>query len=413
MRVQTATALLVIVGVLTIGIAVPADAQTPPSAVWHADLTAGEATGVTLDAGIARLDPAGSFLAPEEDGDAPVSDPLPTGLLTLPPLRLDTATDRIGATVLGDVPGGSTATVEVRGRRAGGNWSEWIPAIPATALPAPASQVQGRLVLTGPPGAGPAVRDVTLTALPTMATPLSEGGAEQVPLTYRVFATREGLTSRTTANGHVIAERDQFVALPSRRALASRDNSDYSVKVCAPSGRCGFAPVWDVGPWNTRDDYWNPAPQRLEWGDLPQGLPQAQAAYKDGYNGGKDQYERKVANPAGIDLSDGLFWDTLGLTNNSWVNVDYLWTGTVPLSEVTDAEPVLAAPDAAAEVVGLAAERAGVPVECALGSGADRWLRIGMDQYLPAAAVPHPEPVTTCPTGDDGDGAETAATGSG
>ena len=66
---------------------------------------------------------------------------------------------------------------------------------------------------------------------------------------------------------------------------------------------------------------------RQEWRDLPQGLPQAQAAYKEDYNDGKDQSDRKVLNPAGIDLADGLFWDALGLKDNSWVTVDYLWTG--------------------------------------------------------------------------------------
>jgi hypothetical protein len=77
------------------------------------------------------------------------------------------------------------------------------------------------------------------------------------PKTYRVFATREGLVGRTTANGHVITPRDHFVALPSRRALSPRGSNQFSVRVCADNGRCETAPVWDVGPWNTRDDYWN------------------------------------------------------------------------------------------------------------------------------------------------------------
>jgi hypothetical protein len=146
------------------------------------------------------------------------------------------------------------------------------------------------------------------------------------PLTYRVFATREGLVGGTTANGHVIVPRDHFVALPSRRALSPRGTGTYSVKVCADNGRCETAPVWDVGPWNTRDDYWNPPAIRENWKDLPQGTPEAQAAYQNGYNGGKDQYGRRVTNPAGIDLADGTFWDGLGLTGNTWVTVTYLWT---------------------------------------------------------------------------------------
>jgi len=62
------------------------------------------------------------------------------------------------------------------------------------------------------------------------------------------------------------------------------------------------------------------------WKDLPQGKPEAQAAYQDGYNGGYDQFGRRPANPAGIDLADGTFWYDLGLSNNDWVNVTYLWT---------------------------------------------------------------------------------------
>jgi hypothetical protein len=146
------------------------------------------------------------------------------------------------------------------------------------------------------------------------------------PLTFRVFATREGLVGRTTANGHVITPRDHFVALPSRRALSPRGSTRFSVRVCADNGRCETAPVWDVGPWNTRDDYWSPPGVRQSWTDLPQGRPEAQAAFEDGYHGGHDQFGRRVANPAGIDLADGTFRDGLGLTGNAWVTVTFLWT---------------------------------------------------------------------------------------
>jgi hypothetical protein len=345
--------------------------------------------------------------------------PVPTGLMTLPIQRLDSPALQVDSLVVGVVPAGSTAGVDVRGRDANGNWSEWIPAGDGAGsidLPRPAVEVQSRLVLTGPPGpavggpTGPEVRGVRLTIhpLPRAAAPAAPAGppttsappttaasptapltitpstpgsrtatsrpsttpssstrtstppvttrpttttpspasttrtstsastttrpttipAPGAPLRYRVFATREGLVGRTTANGHKIKSSDRFVALPSRRALSPLGSHDYSVRVCAGNGRCATAPVWDVGPWNTRDDYWNPASTRQEWRDLPQGMPEAQAAKEKGYNGGRDQFDRKVANPAGIDLSDGLFWDALGLTDNSWVTVEYLWTGS-------------------------------------------------------------------------------------
>ena len=142
-----------------------------------------------------------------------------------------------------------------------------------------------------------------------------------------VYATREGLVGHTTANGHVIQERDRFVALPSVRSLCSKDGHEYEVRVSYGTETV-TVPVWDVGPWNTKDDYWNPSSEREMWQDLPQGLPEAQAAFQDGYNGGKDQFGRTVMNPAGIDLADGTFWDDLGMINNDWVEVTYLWIDT-------------------------------------------------------------------------------------
>jgi hypothetical protein len=390
----TATALLGIASSLALGPTPPAGAGPPPAS-WIADLRHGEAAGVVLDDGVARIDPGTAFVAAAEGAPADGAAQ-PTGLLTFPAHGLDAATDTVAVTVTGEVPAGATATVDVRGRRGTGGWTEWIPATPgpdgpAVTLPVASAEVQARLVLSGDPAAGPTVREVALAARP--APPgRAESDERALALSYRVFATREGLVGGKTANGHVIGDHDHFVALPSRRALAPRDSSDYSVKVCAPTGRCAFAPVWDVGPWNTRDDYWNPAHQRQQWGDLPQGVPQAQAAHDGGYNGGKDQYNRTVANPAGIDLADGLFWDALGLKNNAWVDVEYLWTGKESLAMVEADADVRAAPDAAAEVVGFAAGRASVPVQCVQ----DKWLRIGTNQYVKSTAVPNAPQVAAC-----------------
>ena len=395
MKWGTATALLGIASSLALGPTPPLGAD-PPTASWTADLRQGEAAGVVLDEGVARIDPHTAFVAVAE-GSRADGTAQPTGLLTFPARRLDAATDQVVVTVTGEVPAGATATVDVRGRRGTGGWTEWIPAAsgpdgPTVTLPTASAEVQARLVLSGDPEAGPSVREVTLEARP--APPgRAESDERALALSYHVFATREGLVGGKTANGHVIKDHDHFVALPSRRALAPRGTSDYSVKVCAPTGRCAFAPVWDVGPWNTRDDYWNPGHQRQQWGDLPQGVPQAQAAHDGGYNGGKDQYDRRVANPAGIDLADGLFWDALGLKNNAWVDVEYLWTGRESLAMVQADADVRAAPDAAAAVVGFAAGRASVPVQCAQG----RWLRIGTNQYVDASAVPNPPQVAACP----------------
>ena len=396
----TATALLGVAAVVMLTAAAPAAAE--PSVSWSVDLAEGEVAAVMLDADGARLAPR-AFVAARGEGHTPTAAPQPTGLLTFPSRRLDHVTDGIVAVVDAEVPDGATVTVDVRARRGTGGWTEWLPAVPAggelrVGLPARSSEVQGRLVLTGGPATTPLVRAVTLTARPAAPGPEDEGEDDDDarPLVSRVFATREGLVGSTTANGHVIAERDHFVALPSRRALAPRDTSDYAVRVCASTGRCTFAPVWDVGPWNTRDDYWNSADERENWDDLPQGLPQAQAAHLDGYNDGRDQYDRTVANPAGIDLSDGLFWDGLGLTDNAWVDVEYLWTGSARLTTVVSTAEIRAAPDADAEVIGLAADRAAVPVECVVDSGDDRWLQVGTGLYLAAAAVTDLAAVREC-----------------
>src|SRR5919206_287005 len=91
--------------------------------------------------------------------------------------------------------------------------------------------------------------------------------AKEQPLvapTYTVFATREGLVGHRTANGHHIISRDRFVALPSWRVLSSKGGSEFQVRVTY-RGRSAVLPVWDVGPWNTRDDYWSP---QRRYGDI-------------------------------------------------------------------------------------------------------------------------------------------------
>jgi hypothetical protein len=221
--------------------------------------------------------------------------------------------------------------------------------------------------------------------------------ADPSPVTTAiVYATREGLVGRTTANGHVIGRNDHFVALPSWSALSARDTGDHSVRACA-GGRCVYEPVWDVGPWNTQDDYW--AGGRSHWTDLPSGTPEAQAAYQHGYNGGRDQYGRNVLNPAGIDLADGTVRDGLRLAgDNTWVTVSYLWTGGGTQGQVRTEGGTLnvrSGPGTAHPNVGLASAYARVPIQCQVSgeaiSGAAGttalWDRIGADNYVSHAYV--------------------------
>ncbi len=302
---------------------VPSGTAKQSAASWRVDLSAtGGEDGANLryadgalgirdtGVGLASADGAGGY-----------------GSGVLPVHTVERAVNRIAADVRADAPAGARAVVDVRGRDGEhGAWTEWREATPGAPaeLPRAVTEVQARLTLSsGKDGAGPAVRSLRLTAdRVSKAAPLKQTAE---PFTAQVYATREGLVGYTTANGHVIQPNDHFVALPSRRGLSANGSGEYSVRVCGPA-RCETAPVWDVGPWNTHDDYWNPSANRESFKDLPRGKPEAQAAYQDGYNGGRDEFGRAVLNPAGIDLADGTFYN-VGLNDNGWVTVTYLWTG--------------------------------------------------------------------------------------
>jgi hypothetical protein len=320
-----------------------------------------------------------------------------SGIANLAPVRFDAATSAVVVDYKAGTPDSSTAEVDVRAL-VKDRWTEWTPAMAGstTALPEAGDQVQLRIIVLAPPqGGSPWVSDVRVQ--PTSKVEAGTMAVQAAALTSHVYATREGLVGGTTANGHVIASRDHFVALPSRRGLASNGSGTYTVKVCTAS-RCAFEPVWDVGPWNTKDDYWNPSATRQMWTDLPQGRPEAQAAYQNGYNGGRDEFGRTVANPAGIDLADGVFWDALGLTNNSWVDATYLWTGTGGRGTVSITSGYLNIRNSAnssGAVVGMAGKSAQVTVECQTTgqsvSGSQGttnvWLRVHPGMYVSKAWI--------------------------
>lgn len=243
----------------------------------------------------------------------------------LPEHSLAKPADAVAVTLTADRPTGSEAQVDVRGLGLDGKWTQWAPAAAtgATRLSTSVGEVQARITMRANAlGAAPTVTKLALNATSGTASPTAPT-VTTASLSYQVYATREGLVGGTTANGHVIQPSDHFVALPSGTALSPQGSGSYSVQVCGPA-RCETAPVWDIGPWNTRDDYWDAS--RAEFTNLAQGMPEAQAAYQTGYNGGLDQFGRTVTNPAGIDLADGTFYN-VGLNNNGWVTVTYLWTG--------------------------------------------------------------------------------------
>ena len=91
-------------------------------------------------------------------------------------------------------------------------------------------------------------------------------------------------------------------------------------------GRAAQIPIKDVGPWNTYDNYWDPIAKRTMWKNLARGIPEAQAAYFNNYNRGKDEFGREVLNPAGADLTPAAAAQ-LGLRKyqNAWVSVRMPW----------------------------------------------------------------------------------------
>jgi hypothetical protein len=189
-----------------------------------------------------------------------------------------------------------------------------------------------------------ALATIVLMAM-TVAQVRAAPSRQETAPTYRIFATREGLVGRTTANGHVIKPRDRFVALPSWSVLSPKGSSKYAVRLTY-NGRSVVVPVWDVGPWNTKDDYWN---ANRRYGDLPVGRPMAHAAVFDGYNGGRDESGRVIRDPNGIDIADGTFWDDLGMTRSDYVMVTFLWLGADPgPGNATPIEPAPVAPAAPA-----------------------------------------------------------------
>jgi hypothetical protein len=114
------------------------------------------------------------------------------------------------------------------------------------------------------------------------------------------------------------------VALPHR---ILKDKGGYTVSI-SRGNRATKARVKEVGPWNIRDNYWQSGKHRDMWDNLPRCTPQAEAAYFKNYNNGKDQFGRKVLNPAGVDLTPRVA-SRLGLKKheNAWVRVRFPWAG--------------------------------------------------------------------------------------
>lgn len=148
------------------------------------------------------------------------------------------------------------------------------------------------------------------------------------PRTYRVFATRYDSNGayavalpdkclKFANGGNHVCDSDGYVA-----------GAGYTVFISYQGSTA--VQVRESGPWNVDDNYWatsaDPTPRR-KFADLPLGMPEAQAAYFNGYNGGVDQFGREVTAPFGIDLAREVSKD-IGLEpgKNDWIDVSFMWT---------------------------------------------------------------------------------------
>ncbi|MEM8529645.1 MAG: hypothetical protein AAGF95_02315 [Chloroflexota bacterium] len=235
------------------------------------------------------------------------------------------------------VPQDSVAYVDVRGSKEGTDWTAWevdVAQGDTITFDRPVRFVQYRVTLLSN-GQDPIIRSVRLAPRydTSTYTAFSEVAPPVAP-TYQVHATRMGLVGGRTANGHIIQPRDRFVSLPSIRSLSSKGGSEYMVRITY-NGKSSVIPVYDVGPWNIHDNYWDE--QREKFNDLPRGWPQDHAAYYDGYNNGMAEKGR-VRFPTAVDVGDGVWWDDLGIHGDQAViDITFLWLGSDPMQ--TPQEP--------------------------------------------------------------------------
>jgi hypothetical protein len=141
--------------------------------------------------------------------------------------------------------------------------------------------------------------------------------------TYMVPSHGKGIRCKVFATQYTgYTERE--VALPHRNLKFGRQPR---VRIWRVSGGPSVGPrVKEVGPWNTYDNYWVRNNDRTMYKRVPRCKPEAQVAYYQNFNKGKDEFGREVLNPAGVDLAPDVA-RSLGLEEyqNAWVWVRFPW----------------------------------------------------------------------------------------
>jgi len=156
---------------------------------------------------------------------------------------------------------------------------------------------------------------------------LAEGAEYEAASEASYSATSAGYKCRVWMSYYRGLTRYE-VALPHKKVKFSGGKKVRITDI--RKGTSARAPVKDSGPWNIRDNYWRGSKYRSMWKDLPRCVPEAQAAFFNNYNRGKDQFGREVGNPAGIDITPGVarrmdIWPKMQRRGLIKVRVQYLW----------------------------------------------------------------------------------------
>ncbi len=252
------------------------------------------------------------------------------------------STARIQLNYAADLPSGTALHVDLRASLDGSRWLPWLVDLPSGAvvgLPGSARRMQYRLTLMGDAQHSPVVRNVTLAPSSAPATyNATATDPYAVAPTFRIKASRQGMVGGRTANGFIIPPHARFVSLPCRCVTSSKGGDEYQVRITY-RGRSAVVPVYDVGPYSARDDYWNAG--RTGYPDLERGWPMDHAAYYEGYNG-RQSDKGFVYAPSGMDVGDGTWIDDLGIdSGQAEVEVTMLWMGSDPLAGPPPRDPNL------------------------------------------------------------------------
>lgn len=204
-----------------------------------------------------------------------------------------------------------------------------------------------------------AVMPAFTTPRPAAAEALGDGWYHTLAT---VFGTpKDGTIGGMTSSGYYLQAHDHLVALPActqsscpwlsatnptaaaterwgpQTLCAEADGFCWVELVSDQTGKCTVAPVRDVGPLFTNDNWWAPQAQR-HYSQLPQGQPAAEAALQGqdlGYGPGKSNVGYDIPNKfhyaAGIDMAAGT-WEDLGLAGGTGlhqVKVRLLWQTSI------------------------------------------------------------------------------------